>query len=280
MPKSVQASRTEVGPPLPPHRPRRSARFAPAAEGTALRRQGFTLLELMIALAIVALFLFWVYQLFIGGSKTANKASWISAIVDQLRNGTTYLSQNIKSTSYPTTLLADTIKDPCENPDKSVAQEYFLKIKSNGTNIKAPTSGAEEIMRFSVCQPEKPSATPPLPGQVTVFKLMFHAVPNTLVTVGDLRMEVESFSFTTAPPQYAQGGKISLTPIAGSKKTVSICTDVEYVNFQVDPGASLPTDPTDFRFMQIRIHCVYPKDPKTYKDNSIMITPNVGIMLL
>ncbi|NLI79218.1 MAG: prepilin-type N-terminal cleavage/methylation domain-containing protein [Candidatus Riflebacteria bacterium] len=280
MPNPVQAARHEVAP--PPFPPRVAAWHAPFAlrQGAGRARSGFTLLELMIALGIVAMFLFWVYQLFIGGSKTANKANWISTIVDQLRNGTSFLSQNIKSTSYPTTLLADTIKDPCENPDKSVAQEYFLKIKSNGTDIKAPTAGQEEIMRFSVCQPEKPSTTPPQAGQVTVFKLMFHAVPNSLVTVGDLRMEVESFSFTTTPPQYAQGGKVSLTPIAGSKKTVSICTDVEHVSFQVDPGASLPTDPTDFRFMQIKIHCVYPKDPKTYKDNSIMITPNVGIMLL
>lgn len=241
-------------------------------------RSAFTLVEILIAISILAIFLYYVYHLFIGGAKTANKANWLSSIVDQLRNATNFLNQHIKQTSYPTTLLADTIKDPSDNPDKNIAQKYYLKILKNGEEIKAPNSGEIVVMSFVVCQPEKPETNKP--GLLTQYNLYFTAKHNSLVNLGDLTMTTETFTFTTTPPQYARSGNINLTPVSGSKKQYKLCEDVDYIYFKVDPAATLPTDPTDFRFMQIKIHCVFPKDPKTFKDNSIMVTPNVGIALL
>jgi prepilin-type N-terminal cleavage/methylation domain-containing protein len=49
-------------------------------------KRAFTLIEVMIACFVMALFMTGVYQLFIGGSKTAGRAQWISGTVDQLRN--------------------------------------------------------------------------------------------------------------------------------------------------------------------------------------------------
>ena len=241
---------------------------------------GFTLVELMMALGILSMFLFWAYQLFMGGTRTANKASWISSIVDQLRNGTKLISDRIKSSSYPTTLLADTVLDPSDNPNKTIANKYYLKILNNGDQIKAPTSGDLLIMQFVVCESEKPANSPPVQGQLTECKLWFIPKINSLAKVGDLRMDSETFKFSTVAPDYAKAGSVSLAPVSGSQKRFNICQDVEHVIFQVDPSATLPTDPTDLKFISVKIHCVFPKDPKTFKDSSIMITPNVGIDLL
>lgn len=242
------------------------------------KKLAFTLIEILVAIVIMAIFVYYAYQLFVGGSKTANKANWTSSIVNQLRNGTALLNKQIKQTSYPTTLLNDLLKDPTENPNLQVPQKYYLKILQNNQQILPPQSGEKLIMSFVTCQPEKPQQG--LKGVLVENNLYFVYKTSPFVPVGDLVLKTKAYNFTTSPPDYAQSGNLNLQPIPNEEKTINICQDVAYVIFKVDPSATLPTLPTDFKFIQITIHCKFPKDPKTYKENSIIVTPNVGIGLL
>ena len=88
--------------------------------------KAFTLVEVLMAMAIFVMLLVGVYKLFIGGSQTAGKGQWINLTVDQMRNALSFISGEIKSATYPTTLLKDTIYDPCDNPDKSVDAKYYI----------------------------------------------------------------------------------------------------------------------------------------------------------
>jgi len=237
-------------------------------------RRGFTLLELMIAVSILTVFLFFVYKIFIGGSKTAGRSQWTNSVVDELRIATSVLSKEIKSTSYPTTLLRDSICDPCDNADASVARKYFLKIAANQQQIKAPAAGAKtNVMTWFVCQPEKP----PEPGLIKECRLWFEGRSNTMANVGDLVVETLSQKFTTAPDQYAKSGQLGLQTDGAPGRQVLV-HDVEWVKFEA-PGP-LPSMATEFQPLKISIHCVYPKDPKAFKENSTMATPNVGLELL
>lgn len=236
--------------------------------------RGFTLLELMIAIAILSVFLFFAYKIFIGGSKTAGRAQWTNSAVDELRITTAYLSKELKSTSYPTTLLVDGICDPADNPNPGVARTYFVKIISNHEEIKAPSSGAKKkIMTWFVCQPEKPPAA----GSIRENILWFEGKPNTLANVGNLVVENINKKFKTAAPQYAKSGQLTLQD-DGPVGRQTLIRDVESVKFEA-PGP-LPSQATDFQPLKISIHCVYPKDPKAFKDNSTMATPNVGLETL
>lgn len=237
-------------------------------------RPGFTLVELLIAVAILAMFLFIVYQLFIGGSKTAGRSQWINGTVEEMRNSLSLLQKELKSTSYPTTLFANTILDPTGDPAKSAP--FFVQIKQENQLLTPPAVGQApvEIMRWVVCEPEQP----PNSGKITYNKLLLEGTPNTLVSVGNLIIRSETFDFKTSPPDHARSGEAGLakTIVAtAAKRNREIVHDVEHVKFLVP--ASLPTGPTDFQPLKITLRTRYPKDPNVFKENEVMVTPNVGI---
>ncbi|MDN5278729.1 MAG: hypothetical protein PWR01_2694 [Clostridiales bacterium] len=237
-------------------------------------KKAFTMVEVMIACVIMAMFLSVVYQLFIGGSKSAGRAQWIDSTTDQMRNAFTFLNREIKSSTYPTTLFTDTFFDPCDNPDKSVAEEFYMKILKVGEPIKPPSSGELKVMSWVVCEPERP----PVPGKIvknTLF-LDYHKT-SSKETLGQLRVKFEAFKFTTdKTSEYAKSGKLNLTPIAEESKSRILVNDVQFIEFSV-AGNIPPEKPVDFFPISVKIRTLYPKDEKVFKENSTMATPQVGI---
>ena len=120
------------------------------------KRKAFTLVEVIIALAIFSLLLTGIYRVFIGGSKTAGKGQWINNTVDQMRNALSFISAEIRKATYPTTMFKNTIYDPCDNNDKKVPGKYYLRILKDGTPINVPSSDKLKIMDWCVCSSEKP----------------------------------------------------------------------------------------------------------------------------
>jgi len=245
-----------------------------------MRSPGFTLIELLIAVAVLSIFVYCAYQVFIGGGRTANRAQWTNGVVEQLRNGTALINTSIKSSSYPTSLIQDQIFDPTDNKNTSIARQYFLKILKNKEDIPAP-SGKEKLklMSWVVCVPEKPQASPPKPGKLIKNELWFLPKQNTLVQVGDLKLLQESYDFTTSPNEYARTGTLSLTHKENEDKGNIIVSDVKFVRLN-SLAKSIPSLATETEPMEIKIRCQYPKEPNLMRENSIMMTPNVGIDLL
>ena len=238
-------------------------------------QRAFTLVEVIIACAVMALFMTGVYQLFIGGSKTAGRAQWISGTVDQLRNTLSLLSREIRSATYPTTLFSDTFFDPCDNPDLKVPGEFYLRIVKDGEPVLTPGSGELKIMSWVVCEPEKPKIQA---GKIVKNELFLDFVQNTRGgPVGNLRMKSAAFSYSTdAKNGYARSGKLNLTPIAEETRSKVLVNDVQFVEFSV-AGTLPPEKPVDFFPISVKIRTLYPKDEKVFKENSIMATPQVGI---
>lgn len=239
------------------------------------KRRAFTLIEVMIACAVMALFMTGVYQLFIGGSKTAGRAQWINGTVDQQRNTMTFLGSSIRGATYPTTLFSDTFFDPCDNTDKTVPAKFYLRILKDGEAINMPDSGELKVMSWSLCEPERPKNQP---GKIIKnelyldFKLKVGAV-----ALGNLRLKSEAFSFTTdAKNDYARSGKLNLTPIPAETRTKVLVNDVQFVELSV-AGTIPPEKPVDFFPISVKLRTLYPKDEKVFKESSIMTTPQVGI---
>ncbi|MGM0598473.1 MAG: PilW family protein [Candidatus Rifleibacteriota bacterium] len=239
-----------------------------------MSKKAFTMVELMVACVILALFMVGVYQLFIGGTKSAGRARWISGTVDQMRNALTLLNREIKSATYPSTLFSDTFFDPCDNPDNSVAEEFYLKILKTGEPITPPTTGELKIMEWSVCEPEKP----PQPGKIVKHVLVLKTSKTSAKeTLGRLHLTSNAFKYTTdKTAEYAKSGNLSLTPIEDEKSSRTLVHDVQFVEFSV-AGNIPPDKPVDFFPISVKIRTLYPKDNKVFKENSIMATPQVGI---
>ncbi len=242
------------------------------------KRKAFTLVEVIIALAIFSLLLAGIYKVFIGGSKTAGKGQWINNTVDQMRNALSLISTEIRSATYPTTIFKDTIYDPCDNPDKTVPAKYYLRILKEGTPINVPSSDKEKVMDWCVCTAEKPGSSD---GKFVNHQL-YLVYKNTVGSsvTGDLVLKTESFTYKTdSTKNYAKSGKISLTPIPSETREKTLVNDVEYIEFSV-VGKINPQKPLDFLPISVKIRTLYTKDLKVFKENSIMATPQVAIDLL
>jgi prepilin-type N-terminal cleavage/methylation domain-containing protein len=238
--------------------------------------RGFTLIEVMMACFVMAMFLGAVYKLFIGGSKTAGRAQWVNESVDQMSNALTFLDRQIKSSTYPTTLFSDTFFDPCDNPDKSVAAEYYMRVLQVGEPVAPPSSGELKIMSWVVCEPEKP----PNPGKIYKNELYLDAArPSAIkkIKLGNLRVKIEAFTFTTNKgSQYARSGNLSLTQIPKETRSRVLVKDVEHIEFLV-AGKTPPESPVSFSPVSVKIRTLYPKDEKVFKENSVMATPQVAV---
>ncbi len=237
--------------------------------------RGFTLIEVIIACLVMAMFMTGVYQLFIGGSKTAGRAQWINNTVDQMRNTLNLLGREIRSSTYPTTLFSDTFYDPCDNSDLSVPAQFYLRILKDGEAISAPVSGDIKVMSWVVCEPEKPGNQP---GKIIKNELTLQFKENVNnIPLGDLRLKSEAFNYSTdSSSDYARSGKLNLTAIAEETRTRTLVNDVQFVEFSV-AGTLPPEKPVDFFPISVKIRTLYPKDNKVHKENSIMATPQVGI---
>ena len=65
------------------------------------KKKAFTLVEVVIAVAIFSLLLAGIYKVFIGGSQSAGKGQWINNTVDQMRNSLSFISNEIRKATYP-----------------------------------------------------------------------------------------------------------------------------------------------------------------------------------
>jgi len=238
-------------------------------------RRAFTLVELLIAVSILSIFLFFAYRLFSGGQRVAGKAQWIGMIVDQQRNATQQLNIQLKSTSYPTTLLPDGIYDPSsKGAPPAAADPYYVKIDSSMTVKSSTISGEKVILSWVCCEPERP----PSPGIIVENQLILTPVFHSLVKVSIMKLRSRGFTFTTnaggaSNQRYAQSGVISKAAKADLNRDLHLVDDVEEVRFIV-PVTPPSREPQPIK---IEIRSLYPKDPKVFKENSLMITPNVGV---
>ena len=243
------------------------------------KKKAFTLVEVIIALAIFSLLLAGIYKIFIGGSKTAGKGQWINTTIDQMRNALNLISTEVRKATYPTTMLKDTIYDPCDNKDIKVPQKYYLRILKDGTPINVKPGNREKIMDWCVCSSEKPEEN--VKGKFINHQLYLEY--KTTVgdsKTGDLILKTEAFNFTTdSKNNYAKSGKIFLTPISSETREKTLVNDVESVQFTVT-GKINPQKPLDFLPISVKIRTLYSKDTKVFKENSIMATPQVAIDLL
>ncbi|NLM18026.1 MAG: type II secretion system protein [Candidatus Riflebacteria bacterium] len=240
------------------------------------RKKAFTMLELMVTLAVLSLLSIGVYKLFFSGSKTAAKAQWINQTVQEMRNASAILEKAIGASSYPATLFSDTIYEPPANKNKEVAKKFYTKILKDNQEI-VPTTAPQTLMTWCACKPEKP---PEGVGEIINYSLILEPESLSGVPSGNLYLSSEAFTFRTEPSQgYARSGDLNLVPLPKESHRKLLIKDVTGVTLTV-AGHCPARNALDFFPLSIKIKTTDPKDTKVSKETSIMATPHTAITLI
>jgi len=106
---------------------------------------GFTLVEALIATAIMLVACIGVYELFYSGARTAAVGMWYSKSNIELRNGLRLIRDDLSKASYPSVVTdSDTIVT--KTPD------YFVNIISGRTDVAS--GGGGTLITFHMCKPQ------------------------------------------------------------------------------------------------------------------------------
>lgn len=108
--------------------------------------KGFTLTEMLMALAVLAVLVYSIYTLFSRTVKNVDVGDWKTKTQTKLRMATKQLSKDIACATYPSTIkLNDTIVE------KDV--KWNLKFKDGRTEIKKGVS--DTLLEFYICTPAR-----------------------------------------------------------------------------------------------------------------------------
>lgn len=107
------------------------------------KRIGFTLVEVMIASAVLVIFFSGSFALFFQGQGTITKSTWISNSTRDEGLALKELSELAKSSSYPSTVLSNIIK-VCET------KTYQAKLPAGKDNIQLKEYPLD-ILAFPIC---------------------------------------------------------------------------------------------------------------------------------
>ncbi len=218
-----------------------------------MKNKGFTLVEILIACGVLALFMSGVMALYSSGSKMSNSTMWLQNTTNKLRGATRLISECIRKGSYPTQI--EYPKDIQESRAACFDLHYH----------KDTLTAAESDKNFLVVTESKPVKKGETKNvekgelKIHVFKLM----KNGDLTYGRYDetgiTEVKGDSFTrTVPPKTSPNYQIVLVK------------DVESVVCQ-------PKESRDDSPLEIIINCVMPRNKATKRSEKAIGVPNVKL---
>ncbi len=276
------------------------------------RRTAVTLVEVILAVLMMSLLFGSGYGLMSYSRRETEKGFWIQQAITQLRNGTRAISQKLKMTSYPSTIIKKGTGATEEQKVISFKEkrEYdftgrLRKLSINpSTNfdmhaiitdggVIAPTFEDQSIMHFPVCTPEKEDASGYEEGTITWVELVLKPCKDyRLSGLGTLNMveRFETYS-TKSDPERAFGLTKSFDP-AKSVKTDKVLIDdirgisIEYYEIEELRGVYVTRDGDKYEehskriLVSLDITCSHPKDGKIWLSDQCSVINNVGVVKL
>lgn len=228
-------------------------------------KKAFTLVEILIAAGVLSIFLIGVFSVFFGGQRMGNNAYWTQHAVNRLRNAVRHISDNVKKSSYPSTIIFPGQVFEATTNDFKI--QYTSKAVTYATETKDIAGNAAPgtyLLQFTESIPEKRMFETDTPGTIRYHiysltkkgKLLYH--------------HYEESGITTSGPDYAKGLSRNICPPAGATLTNSavIADDVESVS--IYPQAENAVSP-----MTLSITCRYPRG-ETRRTEQSTIVPNVS----
>ncbi len=228
-------------------------------------RKAFTLMEILIAAGVLSLFLGGLFSVFFGGQRMGSNAFWTQHVVNRLRNACRHISDTVKSSSYPSTIIYP--GQVFENTNDDFKLQFNSKKLIHATetaDIAGNSSPGTYLIQFPESIPEKQMFEADTPGTIRYHiysmtnrgKLLYHMY--------------EENNISTTSPDYAKAlAKPTFPPAAANLvKSAVIAEDVESVS--ISPQTENALSP-----ITLSITCKYPRG-ETRRTEQATIVPNIA----
>lgn len=266
--------------------------------------RGMTLLEVMVAVALVSLLFVIAYRVMDQARREARKGFWLQKAITELRNGTRAISMRLKKTSYPTTIARSnsqqTVVSYREKRSYDASGRLRNLVVKNSTDMNLstktgviPSSALTVVlMRFPVCLPEMDIDTHTA-GIITWVEVVME--PDTdFATSGLSRIVVrerdEAYD-TRSLPDRAYGLTTAFDPnLAVSTGKTLIC-DVEQARIDIyaidelsgvhvtNAGSVTATMKKKY-LVSLRIDCMNPVDKTMMIGDQSSVTINTEVNII
>lgn len=240
---------------------------------------GFTLVEILMVLAVFFILAGIVFNFFIGGSKYASKGAWRVHAVASMRNGLRVVKTNMEATSYPTVVRLDNFTEEETEP-------YMVRLA--GAHATASTSGhtvytynqpMADFLVFTCCNTlDETKPGTPSGGEARQFRFQLENSPHRNLSSGPpnaFLMNLVMNEFVDAVAANDDGSIIPPTAFAAGESK-RLCFDVESVDVIVPTSAGPVLD--ENCIMLMRIHCRDPLNGRMLLAEEAKSQVNVRVM--
>ncbi|HOT27024.1 MAG TPA: prepilin-type N-terminal cleavage/methylation domain-containing protein [Candidatus Ozemobacteraceae bacterium] len=263
--------------------------------------RGMTLMEVMIAVALVSLVFGVAYRIMDQARRESRKGFWLQKAITELRNGTRAISMRLKKTSYPTTIARSGGRQIVVSYKEKRTYDHSGRLRnlvvksSNAMDLMTKTgvvrsSAAETVlMRFPVCVPEM-DIDSYTSGVVTWIEVVMGPGPdfpiNGLSRIF-LRERDEAYD-TRALPDRAYGLSTAFDPALAVASRKILVGDVDQVRIDtwaidelsgvhVSSAGAVGTTTKKKYLVSLRIDCMNPIDKTMTIGDQSSVTVNTDV---
>lgn len=228
-------------------------------------RAAFTLVEVLIGAAALTLFMGGLFSLYSGGQKLGSQSFWTQQTVNRLRNACRHISDNVKKSSYPSTIIYP--GQVIENTTNDFRLKYNSKetmCATEAASVDGAANPGTYLFQFAESTPERQQFDADTPGTIRYHiyslsregKLLYHLyAENAVVTV---------------TPDYVKALNRATFPPAAAvlERNMIIAEDVEFVSVKAQQENVVSP-------LTISIACRYPRGETRRIEESTAV-PNVA----
>ncbi|EKD81370.1 MAG: hypothetical protein ACD_39C01839G0001 [uncultured bacterium] len=269
--------------------------------------RGVTLIETMLAVIMLSLLFGSANSVLSYSRRETEKGFWIQQAITQLRNGTRAITDMLKKTSYPSTIIRYgsgeekvisfkerreyDISGRLRKLDLNTSEAFDMHSISDGGMIR-PNFTDQTIMYFPVCDPEKDFDSGYVPGKINWVELVLkparHYSTSGLGTLFLLEREM-TYDTRSDTARRAFGLTDEFDPadtVTREREIINDVNAIEVDSYEIDELRGIYVTQSGDRqevtnkriLVSINISVSHPKDAKIWLSDQCSVINNVQLV--
>lgn len=249
-------------------------------------RRAFTLVELLITLALLSVLLIIAYEIMTKMFASGTVTQWESVLTNQFTNADSRVRDFLNASSYPSLLTPQGNAVLNFDPDKGQNNQAFLLgfPDASGNKTFTDITTKTNLLRWYRCEDGRSGIEglpnqPPKALQITLVAIPAGKTRAKNITIFDLAMEEAPVNNLPTDFSAFVGFSGPAAGQASTTKMVNDCREISLKLLQRNSGAvALPVK--DRVQVEIEIKCVEPSGANAERSRKITAEANVGAKVL